>query len=71
MIKLILLFKVCIFFDLYEKCVSVFLFMVKKFLMLIYLYLLLYMKWILDNIYRNVFFLKIVVEGSINILKEI
>lgn len=70
MIKSTLSSKARIFSDLHEKRVSVLSSTVKKFLMLIYPYLPLHMKRTLENIYRKVFFLKIVVEGSINIWKE-
>lgn len=69
MIKSTLSSKARIFSDLHEKRVSVLSSTVKKFLMLIYPYLPLHMKRTLYNIYRKVL-LKIVVEGSINILKE-
>lgn len=70
MMKSTLSSKARIFSDLHEKRVSVLSSTVKKFLMLIYPYLPLHMKQTLYNIYRKVFFLKIVVEGSINIWKE-
>lgn len=70
MIKSTLSSKARIFSDLHEKRVSVLSSTVKKFLMLIYPYLPLHMKRTLYNIYRKVFFLKIVVEGSKNIWKE-